>query len=529
MASACVKAKRKVELFCKSSIHSQSALSADDIESLNSPKRPFAMFIAFLSFLTVETPNKLFMTYVMEDKMNSRIPEQPHTTEPSASEQQQTNQARLRRRSALGGGVALTLLLLASIFAAGLVIRSSGQAARASGGAPTPTPTVSTPLPGQPLPQGSLYAATPGSLARIDLRTSKIIWSIQASDPFSPLVIGKTLFFENEDSTNPFLAADNTKTGTQLWQTPNYANGFLLGDKNMLYDSLCDFSTATSCHLYGLNASTGTLVWSYNLPQGNAWIALANGVLYGVSYTRYFALNAATGAPLWQKDLLNYTDQEANMTPVVRGNVLSFASCNTTKQSSGYAGCYLYAFNASTGQELWHMATSSSLQATPAIMGGVVYAGAIDGTVFALNEQNGQPSWSANAGGPIGQVLARAGMVYVETINPDGQSFHIEAFDAATHIPRWGQITATGQSSTATLPLAQNGIRSVSRPLAATLPFIQHVPRSGGPAAHPFVLEKGFIYVQDGANVISVLKATDGTQVTQYTVSGLFLNGFTVV
>src|SRR5260370_16239657 len=99
------------------------------------------------------------------------------------------------------------------------------------------------------------------------------------------------------------------------------------------------------CHLYGISADTGARFWSYDLPQGNAWIALQNGVLYGVSYTSYFALNASTGVPLWQKSLLQYTDQEANMTPVVSGNVLSFASCNVTKQSRASPASYPYSFN----------------------------------------------------------------------------------------------------------------------------------------------------------------------------------------
>src|SRR5260370_9802945 len=102
----------------------------------------------------------------------------------------------------------------------------------------------------------------------------------------------------------------------------------------MLYDNTCDLSAASDpCHLYGINASTGARLWSYDLPQGNAWIALQNGVLYGVSYTSYFALNASTGLPLWQRGLLRFTDQEANMTPLLTGTMLSFASCNLPKHS----------------------------------------------------------------------------------------------------------------------------------------------------------------------------------------------------
>lgn len=444
--------------------------------------------------------------------MNSRFTEQPDLA------QGRMKKPRARNRRVVGGGIILALLALVGAFAAGLVLRSSHSSALASGGEPTPTPTIGTPPPGTRLPQGSLYAATPGSLVRIDLKTGQVLWSIQAGNPIAPLVVGRTVFFENADSSNSFVEAANAKTGAQLWQIQNSGNGFLVGANHRLYDSLCNFSTG-ACALYGLNADTGAQLWSYDLHQGTAWITLANGVIYGVSYTHYFALNAATGAPLWEKDLLNYTDQEANMTPVVRGNVLSFASCNTTKQSTGFPGCYLYAFNASTGAELWHMATNSTIMATPAIMGGVVYAGTIDGTLLALNEQSGQQLWSASTGGLVGQVLTSSGTVYVEIVNPDGQSFQVEAFDAATHAQRWSQIGFGGQAPASPLAFIQH---------AGTLPSHPSVPHSGGPASHPFVLSNGFIFLQDGPDTISVLKASDGTLLNRYTVPGGALYGFAI-
>src|SRR5260370_40734570 len=101
----------------------------------------------------------------------------------------------------------------------------------------------------------------------------------------------------------------------------------------MLYDSTWNLSAISDpCHLYGISADTGARFWSYDLPHGHAWIALQNGMLYGVSYTSHFALNASTGVPLWQNSLLQYADQAANMTTVVSGTVLSLASCNAPKQ-----------------------------------------------------------------------------------------------------------------------------------------------------------------------------------------------------
>ncbi|HEX6483465.1 MAG TPA: PQQ-binding-like beta-propeller repeat protein [Ktedonobacteraceae bacterium] len=428
-------------------------------------------------------------------------------------------------------GLLLAILVLASVSATVLVLFYTGHLAgiRAS----TPTPGAAKPAPEQtptpastPVLQGSLYTAATSSLTRIDLQTGKVMWTIDATDPSPPLVMGQTLFFDNQDSSNYFLEAASLEAGRQLWRNQNYPSGFLLGTKNMLYDSTCNlYATSDRCHLYGINASTGDQLWSYDLPQGNAWIALQNGVLYGVSYTSYFALNASTGAPLWQKGLFQYTDQEANMTPVVSGNVLSFASCNVTKQSSGFPGCYLYAFKADTGDELWHMSTTSSIQATPAIMDGVIYAGAINGTVYAVNEQNGTKLWTSSVGSTVGQLLSSAGMVYVEIIGADGQTVHVEAFDAATHSPRWGQ-------SGYTAIFKPHGWPAQRLPLATMIPLVEHSPApalSGGPADNPFVLDHGLIYIHSRSNIIDVLSVTNGSQVAEYTVTGVdSISGFTV-
>ncbi len=69
-------------------------------------------------------------------------------------------------------------------------------------------------------------------------------------------MIGKTLFFDNLDSSNYFLEAASVEAGRQLWRNQQYPGGFLLGANNTLYDSTCNlYATSDPCHLYGINAS----------------------------------------------------------------------------------------------------------------------------------------------------------------------------------------------------------------------------------------------------------------------------------
>ncbi len=213
------------------------------------------------------------------------------------------------------------------------------------------------------------------------------------------------------------------------------------------------------------------------------------------------------------------------MTPLVSGKVLSFASCNVTKQSSGFPGCYLYAFDADSGVELWHMSTTSAIQITPAIMDGVVYAGTIDGTLYGVNEQSGTRLWSASVGSTIGQLLSSAGVIYIEIRDADGQTSHIEALDAATRSIRWGL-----NGPTAIFKPYDQPARML--PLDITIPDARHSPFSAfsaGPADNPFVFDRGLIYLHSSSTLIDVLSASNGSQVAQYSVAGVAsISGFTV-
>jgi outer membrane protein assembly factor BamB len=377
------------------------------------------------------------------------------------------------------------------------------------GAAPSPT------LPGTP--SGTLYAAEPGSIGRYTLpNTQQATWSLPIPYPDALLHLGNRLFFQNDQAPGGYLEAVNAATGQQIWQNTQYGGGFLLGSGNMLYDAACSDtlnSTGTTiCNLYGINADTGAKVWAYPLNNGSAWIALQKGVIYIVSYTSYFAVNAATGTLLWQQNLFRYLDQNANMAPAVSGNVLSFASCNVTKQSRGLPGCYVYAFSTSNGAELWHMYTTTQIWATPAMMNGVVYAGSLSGTLYALDEQSGKQLWTATVGDSIGQILGEARSVYVETVSPDGQISQIEAFDASTHQPRWGQ----SQNSTGT------SFRAPGQPvlLFASNHSISRARISGGIGSGvPFLLIHGLIYVEETPSAIDVLSTSNGSIVIQLNIA----------
>jgi len=47
-------------------------------------------------------------------------------------------------------------------------------------------------------------------------------------------------------------------------------------------------------------------------------------------------------------------------------------------------GDTIYAFNASTGQQLWSATTGGSIYSSPAVVNGIVYVGSDDGSLYAF-------------------------------------------------------------------------------------------------------------------------------------------------
>jgi outer membrane protein assembly factor BamB len=379
-------------------------------------------------------------------------------------------------------------LILAILVGSMALIFKTRQPSTGHGGTSTSTAIARTKTPAV-INQTGLYIATTSGVDRVSLQTGKIIWHIPLDYAGQPLVMGGMVFFSHQDSQNYYLEAVNAVTGKELWRKNYGSSLFLQGAHGTLYNSSCVLtnarSGATSCSIYAIKASNGEQLWSYPTPLGSSWITVQDSVVYGVSYTQLFALNAATGTPIWQKTLLKYADQQANMTPLLSDNVLYFASCNTTKHSTAFAGCYFYAFNASNGAELWHKPVNSAILASPAIADGALYYGSREGIIYALNAKTGSLLWIYKTGGGLGNpLLAAHGVVYAEVETASGNTIHLLALKAADRSALWSKD----------LPVYYSPV----------------------PYWYTFGLDNGLIYVVASKHSVDVFHADDGTVALRY-------------
>jgi alcohol dehydrogenase (cytochrome c) len=114
--------------------------------------------------------------------------------------------------------------------------------------------------------------------------------------------------------------------------------------------------------VWALNAATGALLWEY-APEGNAVSRAKTLAIYGdlVYYTApaaagqpspIVALDAATGAVRWQA--LASPETHTAGAIVADGKVLSGRTCNTARTN-----CYIAAHDAQTGKEAWRFYTTA--------------------------------------------------------------------------------------------------------------------------------------------------------------------------
>ena len=142
--------------------------------------------------------------------------------------------------------------------------------------------------------------------------------------------------------------------------------------------------------LYAYNALTGeNLSWSPFMTGGEVWSTpvLRNGVAYfGSQDGNVYAVSLETGTVKWQFE----TGAAVVASPLIHKNLLIIGSFDRQ----------LYGLGLSDGQLRWQFSASNWWWATPATSGRTIFAPAMDGKVYALDE-NGVLLWEYDLGAPI--------------------------------------------------------------------------------------------------------------------------------
>ena len=181
--------------------------------------------------------------------------------------------------------------------------------------------------------------------------------------------------------------------------------------------------------------------------------------------------------PLTNQTLWKYqAGSGIESSPAVVGGVVYFGAL-----WNGQNG-FVNALNATTGSKIWQFATDSGVESSPAVVDGVVYIGSYGGYVYALDAASGSLIWSFNAGGSVFPSPAVVdGTVYIGSATGD-----LYALNAATGSPLWSHHTG------------------------------------GAIFSSPAVVD-GFVYFGSQDQNVYALRASDGSEIWHYT-TGSFVD-----
>ena len=179
----------------------------------------------------------------------------------------------------------------------------------------------------------------------------------------SPIIIDDTVYFVCETAPlNYDLYALHANTGKRLWlDTFSGEVEFdLCASQKLLYVQMRN-------QLVAEDTATGHQVWQQSFGTSSYYIgsvAVDRGILYVVYQQTFFALRASNGEHLWEYDFIDgYNSLEA----FTGQNTVYLFARQLSKPTA------IYALNATSGALLWQKALSESNYGTPVIDQGNLY------------------------------------------------------------------------------------------------------------------------------------------------------------
>lgn len=269
----------------------------------------------------------------------------------------------------------------------------------ACGGAPShpatnkPTATVpqaaATPT---PTPLSVYFGAADSSIYALKASDGSVRWTYKTPGDVAVLaVVDGVLYASSRSASDNNLYAISTGDGSLLWK---YATGAVYGVEStngVVYT--VSGTNVNDMTAYALDASTGVLLWKKTGSAAGGLSVFGTTAYFtydttppsygGPSDGFVYAVNARTGAPLWQYESVG----EPVEGPSVFDNVVYLPTRHG-----------VYALNAATGAVLWHTKVGYDNYIST-ISGSVLYVSSVQaGELTALNRADGAVLWTFGSG-----------------------------------------------------------------------------------------------------------------------------------
>ena len=267
----------------------------------------------------------------------------------------------------------------------------------------------------------------------------KLLWKYKTGGPIqaSPVVANGTVYVASTD--HRLYALDAKQWGIK-WKS--FKAGGIIRYAPAVWNNRVYFS-ARDNHVYALNAETGEWLWEF---RSETWMdsppILSKGRLYIGAYTKKIhVINATTGELESQLqgrvyiDGIEYVCSQGQLRPIApQHNVNAWReltpltySYPATANGVVYIGArdnQIHALDIESREEIWSYPTKGFVDAAPAISDGVLYVTSDDGYVYAFTNQEGEdlqaPSEESESSQappeepPVGTVVRDQAPVYKE-------------------------------------------------------------------------------------------------------------------
>ncbi|HEV2583225.1 MAG TPA: PQQ-binding-like beta-propeller repeat protein [Ktedonobacteraceae bacterium] len=252
-------------------------------------------------------------------------------------------------------------------------------------------PASATGTPSRSVPRSIYFGTSQGELYAVNAQTGSPRWCITlisvnhtSASVGTPAIVDGVVFVcaSIDGQTNGSLYALNASDGALRWQTRTYCSIGGLGDAGL---PLVNSGVVYSGY-YAVREQDGQPLWEVPsaLVQESIFLAVSNGVLYGCTYGNVFALNTANGSMLWRYPPYKFNIQGAK---VVSPQLIVVG----TQEPVNVQTSALYVLNTDTGTLRWYFLMGSYVGAT--YLNNVVYVGAGDGYVYAFDAKSGNVLW----------------------------------------------------------------------------------------------------------------------------------------
>jgi outer membrane protein assembly factor BamB len=269
----------------------------------------------------------------------------------------------------------------------------------------------------------------------------------------SPTVLGETVYIGSGDGR---MYALDRVSGTPRW---TFDAGNPIPSSAAVGGGAVFFGTRDG-HFFAVDAITGKqrwklatgalMPWAWGHESGDVYTsspAFADGIVYfGAGDGRVYAVDAATGKEKWHAQ--------------TGGRVRASPAVDASQVYAGSADGRVYAFDRATGAETWKFETEGvklfsgdfgydrrTVQSSPAVANGMVFAGARDGWIYAIDAATGRERWRFDH--KISWINTSPAVVEGVVYAGSSDAQFVQALDAATGKELWRTTTGTTWSSPA--------------------------------------------------------------------------------